>query len=435
MGLRFLTLCVATALALACAPLSFGQGGFDAPVDERRYTPPEAGWWRGALRIDDRLSVGFYFELPPIAFEGVHPATIANGREKIEVAAAWEEGTLTLDFPHYDASIRSHRALVGSEIGLFGEYRKTVSEGEQRVMTFEAVPIGPARPSPAFRNSSALPVGTPRADFEGEWKIDFEKSGPAKAIFRQPGGGDAITGTVLTTTGDYRFLSGGVGDRTLAVSVFDGAHAFLITATADASTDRIEGTFYSGAHYRESFTGERVAEGETYELPDAFEQVGLTSPDGRLRVDALDDPMYEGQPVVVTFFGTWCPNCHDEAPVLVDLYRRYSPRGLRMLGLAYEHTGDDERSRRQVERFKQKYGIPWEIIVAGPSSKAYASESVPSLSAIKSWPTTVFIGRDGKVKGIHSGFAGPATGEAHRELLREFERRVQEIVKAPPTTP
>ena len=192
MGLRFLTLCVATALALACAPLSFGQGGFDAPVDERRYTPPEAGWWGGALRIDDRLSVGCYFELPPIAFEGVHPATIANGREKIEVAAAWEEGTLTLDFPHYDASIRSHRALVGSEIGLFGEYRKTVSEGEQRVMTFEAVPIGPARPSPAFRNSSALPVGTPRADFEGEWKIDFEKSGPAKAIFRQPGGGVAV---------------------------------------------------------------------------------------------------------------------------------------------------------------------------------------------------------------------------------------------------
>jgi len=417
--------------ALLLAPPAGAQGGVQKTTRKQTFTPPDAGWWRGRLLIDETRSVGFFFELPRIGHEGDFIGRIVNGRERIDVALIWDHGKLRFEFPHYDAVIECHRAPIGAEIGLFGEYRLTTSGGRTRVMTFEAAPVGAGRPSPSGRNAEPLPARAPQVDFSGEWKIDFEKSGPAKGVFRQPGGSDVVTGTILTTTGDYRYLSGGVAGRQFAISVFDGAHAFLVTARADESGDSLTGTFRSGAHYEEAFTAVRVPQGETYELPDPFEQVGLTNDQGRLRLGLLDDPKYRGKPVVVTFFGTWCPNCHDEAPVLVDLHERYAPRGLEMLGLAYEHTSGGERSRRQVERFKRRYGIPWEIVVAGESSKLEAAAMVPDLTAIKSWPTTVFIGRDGRVKAIHSGFAGPATGEEHRELVNTFDRIVREMVEEP----
>jgi thiol-disulfide isomerase/thioredoxin len=175
-------------------------------------------------------------------------------------------------------------------------------------------------------------------------------------------------------------------------------------------------------------TARRLGPDEEFELPDPFSEVALTSGDGKLHLAELDTPRYRGKPVIVQIFGTWCPNCHDETPVLRDLYERYHDDGLEVLGLAYEVTGDDERSQRQVERFKEKFGIDWEIVIAGTSDKAQASKTLPDISAVKSFPTTIWIGRDGKVQAIHSGFAGPATGVEHVELVAEFEKLTEGIV-------
>jgi thiol-disulfide isomerase/thioredoxin len=35
------------------------------------------------------------------------------------------------------------------------------------------------------------------------------------------------------------------------------------------------------------------------------------------------DPRFKGKVVLVDVFGTWCPTCHDAAPALVQLYRKY----------------------------------------------------------------------------------------------------------------
>ena len=245
-----------------------------------------------------------------------------------------------------------------------------------------------------------------------------------------------MVGTIQTTTGDYRFLAGqmnhwgphGVHDA-FHLSVFDGAHAFLIDGRTDESGSRMTGDFYSGYWFHDTFTARRLADGEAYELPDPFSEVALTSGDGRLHIPALDSPRYHGKPVIVQIFGTWRPNCHDETPALVDLYTRHHDAGLEVLGLAYEVTGDDARSRRQVERFKDRYGVPWEIVIAGTSDKDQASATLPDLSRVKSFPTTIWIGRDGRVRAIHSGFSGPATGDAHTDLLAEFDRLTRQIVE------
>jgi hypothetical protein len=44
------------------------------------------------------------------------------------------------------------------------------------------------------------------------------------------------------------------------------------------------------------------------------------------------------------------------------------------------------------------------------------------------WPTTFFIGRDGRVKQVHSGFAGPASGDFNRQLKKEFVSTIEKLL-------
>ena len=62
-----------------------------------------------------------------------------------------------------------------------------------------------------------------------------EDAYPAKGIFFQKDG-DVVTGTFRTKTGDYRYLEGVMDGNRLKLSTFDGAHAFLFTATVSDST-------------------------------------------------------------------------------------------------------------------------------------------------------------------------------------------------------
>lgn len=46
-------------------------------------------------------------------------------------------------------------------------------------------------------------------------------------------------------------------------------------------------------------------------------------------------------------------------------------------------------------------------------------------------PTTPFLGRDGRVRKIHSGFAGPGTGEHHTRMVAELETLIEELLAEP----
>jgi thiol-disulfide isomerase/thioredoxin len=55
---------------------------------------------------------------------------------------------------------------------------------------------------------------------------------------------------------------------------------------------------------------------------------------------------------LISLFGTWCPNCNDEAVYLAELAKRYGERGLSILGVAFELTDDLERSVDMVGRYE-----------------------------------------------------------------------------------
>jgi hypothetical protein len=55
-------------------------------------------------------------------------------------------------------------------------------------------------------------------------------------------------------------------------------------------------------------------------------------------------------------------------------------------------------------------------------------EKVPQAVNLNTWPATVFVGRDGLVKGVHSGFASPAAGVFNDQLKAEFTAKVEQLL-------
>jgi hypothetical protein len=70
------------------------------------------------------------------------------------------------------------------------------------------------------------------------------------------------------------------------------------------------------------------------------------------------------------------------------------------------------------------------LITGVVSSDTLRTEkTLPELTPIKAFPTTIFIGRDGKVSKIHAGFSGPATGVHFDRYKRDFEETVTGLLR------
>ena len=416
----------AAALLSACGPTA----------DPPPAAPDLAGSWRAVLASPGG-ELPFQLEIDRAGDELV--ASVVNGSERAPLSGVDVDGRqVTLRFDGYDSRIAARLSQDGRSMA--GEWTKTAAGGALTRLPFEAVRGDQRR----FleRAESGLDPGASEAPPEvgGVYSVVFtdeDGTEPARAELEQRG--ERVTGTFLTPTGDYRFLEGRYEDGLLRLSTYDGAHAFLFHARADVS-GALSGDFWSRDTYHATWTAAPADPSETI-LPDAWEQVGLTNDDGRLRFSfpdlegrrvSLADPRFDGKGVVVVIFGSWCPNCNDEAPLLAEWYRRYRDRGLEIVGLAYEYTGDPERDRRQVARYAERYGIEFPLLVAGVSDKQEAAATLPDLTAVLAYPTTIFVGRDGRVRKIHSGFAGPGTGAHHAELVAELEAAIEEILAEPP---
>ncbi len=139
-----------------------------------------------------------------------------------------------------------------------------------------------------------------------------------------------------------------------------------------------------------------------------------------------NDSRFAGKVVVAVVTGTWCPNCHDEAQFLVELDRKYRDRGLQVVALDFEEPEQQEDGLKRARAFIKKYGVEYPYLIAGAPIEMW--EKVPQAENLNSWPTTFFIGRDGRVKLIHAGFAAPASGEFHHKLRAEFISTIERLL-------
>ncbi len=415
---------------------------------QQQHNQPDAGstFWRAWLDSPGG-QLRFVLETQLDVDGEPDRAWIHNGEERIAIPTVCADGEmLLLRFNHYDSEISA--AFTASQSGLQGAWTKTGSSGAITKMAFHARSQDWLLSNAHDDAASAGENEHLKAFREQRWTVDFESSDdPAVGVFvvhgAQPDETENATGiahgTFMTTTGDYRYLAGRLEKDQLFLSVFDGAHAFLFKARVQKD-GTLAGDFWSRDAWRETWTAHPDADAA---LPNAFtqttwagasaddatadlEQMVFKDMNGKLR--SVAEFKQPDRPMLIKVFGSWCPNCHDAAKYLVELDQKYQQRGLTILGLAFELTGDFERDAGQVRIFKTTHGIEFPLLLAGLSDKEKATKSLAVLDKVRSFPTTIFIDGDGAIRSIHTGYTGPATGAAHDEMRAEYERLIEEML-------
>ena len=404
-------------------------------------TPPPVltpGPWRGVLATQGQ-EVPFLFE---VKTEADKPVVYLinkglNGEERLrcdDIKSAGDSTTIRLHA--FDA------ALVVRAAGpdkLKGTWVKYDSKTPYRVpMTASAG---------AQELFSAIKSAEKMGSFGGTWRATFrdgDKSYPATGVFTQKG--NLLTGTFLTTTGDYRYLSGQVSGQDIKLSTFDGSHAFLFTAhngpkepidiTKEYAPNTLFGEFYSGKSGHETWT---AVPDPKATLPDADTLVYLKKGESRLNFKfpnvlegssiSSTDPKYRGKVVVLQILGSWCPNCMDETNFLAPWYEKNKARGVEIIGLGYERKPDYAVSAAKLRNMRERFHIGYDVAFAGVSDKDSVARSLPQLAKFLAFPTTIFLDKKGNVRQIHTGFAGPGTGTYYQKEIDGFNKTVDKLLK------
>lgn len=396
-----------------CAALLVVASAMAAPVVRAQDLPPSlAGHWRAVL---DLAGGELRFRL---ALDGERGELCNAGTCQAFSAVAPIPGTadsVILDMADYAAAIRAR--LAGDS--LVGFYRNVGNRGP-RTIPFRA-------------SRGTWPAEPPAAALTGTWDATFnplERPSPRVIEFRATPRG--LEGTIVSNSGDYGVFWGGAAGGAFTMAHFDGSFVYMLTGALDGDT--LRGTFHAGLRTQTPFVAVRSTGRPHLTPPTEVVRADTSGPfafafpsvDGG--VVANDDPRFRGKVVIVEIFGTWCPTCHDSAPAMVALYERYRQRGLEIVGLAYEVTGDTAVDGAIVRRYRDKFGITFPLLLAGMNDGSSAAETQPQLAGPIAFPTTIFLDRTGHVRKIHAGFYGPATGSAHEALLRDFEETVERLL-------
>lgn len=373
------------------------------------------GLWDGTIRYD-QVSIPFRFEISGAGeevggsfFNGDIPIGSTGGRIR--------GNTLSLNFDHLGARLEA--VVEGDTIkGTFGGKRGGLHE----------VVLHPHR---------EVEVGSAQApEIGGVWEIPTEsRKGEHAWRFIVKQDGSRVSAAILRVDGDTGHLDGSFHDRRFELSHFDGGRpeTMQITSKEDGSLEvsvrgpRGEPTVYTAvkpAVAKEK--GIAPSDFTTHTgVKDPNEVFAFSFPDLKGNLVSNTDAKFRDKVLVVNITGSWCPNCNDEAPYLVELYKKYRALGLEIVALDFEDA-DERKDPSRLPAFLKHYGIDYTYLLAGETSELNAK--VPQGKNLNSWPTTFFIGRDGKVAATHAGFAGKASGPFHEELREEYTSTIERLL-------
>ncbi|AWV99531.1 peroxiredoxin family protein [Arcticibacterium luteifluviistationis] len=347
-----------------------------------------------------------------------------NADEKLELDNAFfKNDSLHITMEVFDAEIVAHV----SDKTMHGIYTKKLDDNSNRTGAFSASMGDSYR----FTADSE----TAKHDVSGKWQVSFtEPEGkiyPAVGIFSQKG--NKVTGTFLTSTGDYRFLDGNVVGDSLKLSCFDGTHIFLFKAKINEN--KLEGgRFSSSLLYKETWEG---VKDDNAKLPDpdsltfikaGFDKFELSFKNTKGETISLSDAQYKDKVVLVQILGSWCPNCMDESKFYVKWLKENPEKDVEIIGLAFEKSTEPDIAYPKIDKMKKRFGMEYEVLLAGTIDKEDANKSLPMLNHIMSYPTTIYLDKKHHVRKIHTGFSGPGTGEYYAQFTEDFERFMELLI-------
>jgi thiol-disulfide isomerase/thioredoxin len=405
------------------------------------------GRWDAALTTQDGTVIPFRLDLSGSGsavkgtlYDGFHPYDGTT-------SATYTDGKLTLTIEHYLTTINAQLKdgqLVGDVTsegrGQFQQF------GFQAVRHVNGSDTAASASAPDIAGSWVVPLPAPSAKGEKAFRFIVEQHGAE------------IAGSILRVDGDTGSFTGTFKDGKWVLSHFDGSRPGVITVIPNA-----DGTIEIDQHaarppaaqpvtakpssygaedapngrnaaqlvaYRpDTAVAKGLPQPENYETHttarDPHEKFTFSFPDDNGKLVSNEDPRFKGKVVLAIVTGTWCPNCHDEAQYLVQLDRKYRDKGLAIVALDFEEP-DQQGNLAREHAFVKQYGVKYTYLIAGAPEEMW--EKVPQLVNLNTWPATVFIGRDGTVRGVHSGFASPASGEFNEQLKHEFTSKIETLL-------
>jgi len=374
--------------------------------------PSLAGRWDATVVVND-LEIPFPFE---IAEDGrLVTGSFFNGELAItSTGGTFENGMLELAFAQYASTIEATYANGRLE----GQYVR----GSRRPYPFRAV-----------RAAESVAASLEAPSIAGVWIIPTESSKGEKAwrfIVRQTGA--EVEGGILRVDGDTGTLTGSYRDGTFVMSHFSGARPLLLEVTLeeDGSLRLLQNRQRELVAVRSDSA--RAAELDEPTDPSRHTRVADPSEPFRFSFPDLDgqivtnaDPRFAGKVVLVSITGSWCPNCHDEAPFLANLYMTYRDKGLEIVALSFEEE-EQLANPTRLRAFIEKYDLGYTFLLAGVPDQL--SEMVPQAVNLNAFPTTFMLGRDGRVRAVHAGFPSPASGSFYTEAQHEITSQIEHLL-------
>ena len=383
------------------------------------------GWYRAELKRADGITIPFNFQSKLVSGKWNLFARNASERIKID-QVSFRKDSVFIQMPVFESRFRSKVLSDGS---LQGEWTRG-SASADIVLAFKAV----------YGIEERFPIHQkPVANISGRWAVNFVSSDTSerKAVAEFQQAGNKLTGTFLTTSGDYRFLEGVVDGDSILLSTFDGSHAYFFKAKIVSAREIQDGHYYAGARGHQEWT---AVKDSTAHIPEDASAVYLRKGEERLHFAfpdlngkkvSINDARFKNKVVIVQIMGSWCPNCMDETKFLGEYYLKNRKRGVEVVSLAYEYSEDLERSRRSLRKFKQRFNVQYPMLITGvrTNDSLRTEKTLPEITPIKMFPTTIFIGKDGRVRKIDTGFNGPGTGIHYEEFKMKFYKIVDELLK------
>jgi thiol-disulfide isomerase/thioredoxin len=364
-------------------------------------------------------------------------------------SASFKDGKLTLNVEHYLTTISA--TLKDGELDGSASAQNRESSAQYGFHAVRHVDTATAGDAPQIAGTYVIPLDAPSSKGEKAFRLIVQQRGAE------------VAASILRIDGDTGSYSGAFKDGKWVLSHFDGGRPGVITVTPNADgslkveqllsrpaaaqqasySTEVKSTNAYGAdatpdgRYAQVLTAwrEDVAKARGLPQPDDFlthtvardpnETFKFSFKDVNGKLVSNDDPDYKNKVVLAIVTGTWCPNCHDEAQYLVQLDKKYRAQGLRIVALDFEEP-EQQGTLTRERAFIKKYGVKYAYLQAGAPAEMW--EKVPQLNHLDTWPATVFIGRDGKVRAVHSGFASPASVEFNTQLKQEFTGRIEQLL-------
>ena len=377
-------------------------------------TPSPVGQWDGVVTVSNNtIEIPFRFEI--VSSGGSYRGYFFDGDVKVpSQPGTFENGAVDLRFDQYGARLQATLANDRLE----GKYDRGTRGAPYNFRAVRAV-----TPKPTAEKVPAI---------SGEWRIPTKSSkGEVAWRFMVKQNGSAISATILRIDGDTGTLSGRYANGKFLISHFSGARPvkYEITQNADGSLELLQNGQQKLTAYK--LTDQRAKDAaptsptQFTRMKNPSEPFRFSYPDLNGKTVSNTDPQFRGKVVLVSITGSWCPNCHDEAPFLSELYKTYHARGLEIVALGFEEA-DQLKNPVRPRAFVKQFGIEYPFLLVGEPEEAPAK--ISQAENLNAFPTTFVLGRDGRVRTVHAGFASVATGTVHAESMKEMSAEIERLL-------